>query len=223
MPSLLFIEDNEELLANLYAWFEPLGYDLDSARDGVAAYELLGRAAFDCIVLDLLLPRMDGFELCRRLRSEACINTPLIMLTARDSVEDRVRGLELGADDYLVKPFSLRELEARIRAILRRPGLRGQSLRFGPLEIFPQERRVLRDGQELRPGPTGFLILEELMRRAPGVVTRERLEELLWGDAAPGSSALRNHILELRRVIDRPFNSDLLKTVPHVGYRLAVS
>lgn len=218
MPSLLFVEDNEDLLLNLQAWFEPQGYDQDFARDGAHALELIKSSHYDCIVLDIMLPRLNGFELCRKLR-ELNISTPVIMLTARDSVEDRVRGLELGADDYLIKPFSLRELQARIAALLRR-GQKSKKLTFGPLKMDAAQIRVWRGSIEIRPGPTGFRILEMLIRAAPNVVTRREIEHHIWGEEPPGPGALRNHILELRRALDRPFDFDMLETVPHQGYRL---
>lgn len=223
MASLLFVEDNEDLLANLYAWFEPRGHLLDCARDGAAAFKRIVAGNYDCIVLDVMLPRLDGFSLCRKLREENVVSVPIIMLTARDAVEDRVKGLELGADDYLVKPFSLRELEARINALMRRPPGAAICLRFDEIEIFPGERRALRNGVELRLAPASFSILLELVRSAPNLVSRQRLEDILWGEAPPGGSALRNHILELRRALDKPFGSSLLQTVPHQGYRLARS
>ena len=121
MPcALLLVEDNEDILANLYAFFEPMGYVLDCARNGRAGLQMALEHDFDCIVLDVMLPGLDGVSLCRRLRQEHKCATPVIMLTARDAVADRVTGLEAGADDYLVKPFAFRELEARIRALLRR-------------------------------------------------------------------------------------------------------
>lgn len=220
MPqSLLFIEDNEDILANLYAWFEARGHMCDCARDGKAGLDLALTGAFDCIVLDLMLPGMDGMEVCKALRA-AGTHSPVIMLTAKDALEDRVMGLEAGADDYLVKPFSLKELEARIRAVLRRGRPLDAGLGFGPLALDSRRHAVTRDGVELRLSPTGFRILEALLRAAPGMVTREELERLLWGEDAPEGSALRNHIHELRKALDKPFDRPLLETVPHVGWRL---
>lgn len=225
MPALLLVEDNEDILAMLYAFFEPLGYELDCARNGRAGLEMALEGSFDVIVLDVMLPGMDGVTLCRTLRDKHGNATPVIMLTARDTVADRVRGLESGADDYLVKPFSLRELEARIRALLRRghysetPSNSG-TLRFADIEADVPAHRASRQGRELRLSPTGFRILCELLKAAPGIVPREELEHTLWGDAAPGGSALRTHIHELRQVVDKPFDVPRIETVSHVGYRL---
>ena len=223
--SLLFIEDDEDILANLYAYFEPLGFEPDCARNGRTGLQMALERRFDCIVLDVMLPGLDGVSLCRALREEHGLATPNIMLTARDAVADRVRGLEAGADDYLVKPFALRELAARIGALLRRStggagADRSGQLHFADVSLSIAGHRAVRQGRELRLSPSGFRILAELLRAAPGVVRRETLEEMLWGDAAPEGSALRTHIHELRRVLDRPFAHALLETVPHLGYRL---
>ena len=199
MPvSLLLIEDNEDILANLYAYLEPLGYELDCARHGRTGLSMALEGRFDCIVLDVMLPGLDGVSLCRNLREEHHSAVPVLMLTARDTVADRVRGLEAGADDYLVKPFA-------------------------DLSLNNAEHRAVRQGRELRLSPSGFRILAELIRSAPALVRRETLEHLLWGDEAPEGSALRTHIHELRRELDKPFAVPLLQTVPHVGYRLSLA
>ena len=226
--ALLLVEDNEDILANLYAFFEPMGYVLDCARNGRAGLQMALEHDFDCIVLDVMLPGLDGVSLCRRLRQEHKCATPVIMLTARDAVADRVTGLEAGADDYLVKPFAFRELEARIRALLRRGRMqsvtgvdRGGLWTCADLTLNDDEHWAERQGRRLRLSPTGFRILKELLRVAPGLVRRQHLEQLLWGDEPPEGSALRTHIHELRRELDKPFGLPLLHTVPHVGYRLS--
>ena len=155
MPALLLVEDNEDILAMLYAFFEPLGYELDCARNGRAGLEQALAGRFDCLVLDVMLPGMDGITLCRTLREKHDYRTPIIMLTARDTVADRVLGLESGADDYLIKPFALKELEARIRALIRARG-RGQQgagsgggsggLRYADVGVDVAGHRVTRQG-----------------------------------------------------------------------------
>lgn len=227
--ALLLVEDNEDILANLYAFLEPLGYELDCARNGRAGLVMALEQHFDCIVLDVMLPGMDGISLCRELRDKHHRHTPVIMLTARDTVADRVQGLEAGADDYLVKPFALKELEARIRALLRRGRMAsgnaadgGTVWAYADLSFNSGEHWAERQGRRLRLSPTGFRILGELMRVAPGLVRREDLEHALWGDDPPEGSALRTHIHELRRELDKPFAEPLLHTVPHVGYRLSI-
>ena len=226
--ALLLVEDNEDILANLYAFLEPLGYELDCARNGRTGLAMAIDQHFDCIVLDIMLPGIDGISLCRELRGKHHKLTPIIMLTARDAVADRVQGLEAGADDYLVKPFALKELEARIRALLRRGRMSsgnsadgGAVWTYADLTFNSGEHWAERQGRRLRLSPTGFRILDELIRVAPGLVRREDLEHALWGDDPPEGSALRTHIHELRRELGKPFAESLLHTVPHVGYRLS--
>lgn len=216
---LLFIEDNEDILTNLFAWFEKKGHVCDCARSGDAGLKLALEGNFDCILLDIMLTGLDGVQVCEKIR-ESDKTVPIIMLTAKDGLEDKVTGLDSGADDYLVKPFSLKELEARISAVSRRSQSRKAILTFGELQLNRKEHRVRRANMELQLSPTGFMILEALMKQAPGVVAKERLEELIWGDEAPEGSELRNHIHELRKVVDKPFDNSILETVPHIGWRL---
>lgn len=221
MAFILLVEDNEDILANLGEWLEAAGFELDFARDGQHGLDLAASEEYDCIVLDIMLPGLDGFEICRKLRNEFGLATPIIILTARDDIDDRVKGLGLGADDYIIKPFSLRELEARIRAVLRRSGrVDSAVLQFGGISLSIAHHTVSRDECEIKLTPAGFRILAELLRAAPGVVSRKKLEHMLWGDETPGPGAMRNHILELRRAIDKPFEKPMLFTVPHVGYKL---
>lgn len=217
--TLLFIEDNEDILLNLFAWFEDKGFTCDCARNGTAGLELAESGQFDCLILDIMLPGLDGIEVCRRLRKGGA-QTPIIMLTAMDAVDDRVIGLESGADDYLVKPFSLKELEARIRALLRRGSHESAELKCGNLTLDKTLRRVAIGDDELHPTPTGFRILAALIAAAPAPVTKESLEAMIWGDSPPDGSALRNHIHELRKMLDRPSNTAIIETVPRIGWRL---
>ncbi len=219
---ILLVEDNRDITANLYAFLEPLGYVPDCAYSGTAALRLVRENPYDVIVLDVMLPGVDGLTVCRLLREEYGVATPVIMLTARDTVQDKVAGLDCGADDYLVKPFSLKELEARLRALVRRSGAgrTGTVLRWEDVTLHPAERTAERAGTALQLSPTEFLILEMLLRAAPDIVRRTDLEWRIWGDAPPAGSALRTHIHELRRKLDKPFAVPLLKTVPHVGYGL---
>ena len=219
---VLLVEDNPDILANLYGYLEPLGYTLDSARDGFAGLALAADHAHDAIVLDLMLPGLDGLEVCRRLREELHRDTPVLMLTARDTVEDRILGLRCGADDYLVKPFSLRELDARLHALVRRSRghVRSAVLRVGALAIDLSTYEVTREGKKLDLSPMAYRILGALARSSPAVVTREALERELWGDERPSSDALRTHIHALRQALDKPFSRPMLTTVPSVGYRL---
>jgi DNA-binding response OmpR family regulator len=221
-PHVLIIEDNADIVANLYGYLEPLGYTLDSARDGFAGLALAADCKHDAIVLDLTLPGLDGIDLCRRLREELHRDTPVLMLTARDTVEDKVLGLRSGADDYLVKPFSLVELDARLQALVRRSRRRvgNPRLRVGALEFNPKTYEATREGRRLELSPMGYRILACLMRASPAVVTRESLEHELWGENPPASDALRTHIHAVRHALEKSPGRPMLLTITGVGYRL---
>lgn len=223
MTRLLIIEDNPELVANLYSFFEPLGYVLDDARDGATGLRLATQNDYDAILLDLMLPRLDGMTLCQKLRQEFQNPVPIIMLTARDPVDDRVQGLALGADDYLIKPFSLRELDARIQALVRRAqGRQVQgTLAWEDLQVDTRAPQAWRQGQAISLTPSTHKLLLCLMRAAPAVVRKQEMEYLLWGDDPPDSGALRTHIHELRQHADRNFPSTLIETVHGFGWRLS--
>lgn len=219
---VLIIEDNRSLAANLVDFLRARGHVADLAMDGVSGLHLAVTGDFDAIVLDLGLPGIDGTELCRRLRAERGA-TPVLMLTARGELEDRVRGLELGADDYLVKPVPLRELEARLHAQVRRArgGLDQPRLQVADLVLDERTMAVSRAGKPVSLTRLDYKLLRALMRESPAVVPRARLESELWGDEPPDSDTLRAHIHLLRRAIDHPFATPLLHTVHGVGYRLA--
>lgn len=218
---LLIIEDNPDILANIVDYFEAAGHVVDCARNGPGGLHLALTERFDLIVLDVMLPGMDGYQLCASLRGAGNI-VPIIMLTARDALDDRLQGLRAGADDYLVKPFALAELQARIDAILRRTqGRQQQRLQVGDLLFDLDDFTVSRAGQPLRLNPACLKLLEVLMRKSPAVVRREVLEEALWGDDPPASDGLRSHLHLLRQVIDKPFAHPLLQTIHGVGYRLS--
>ncbi|HUE92598.1 response regulator transcription factor [Pseudomonas sp.] len=220
---VLIVEDNPDIIANLYGFLEPLGYTLDVARNGNAGVACATGSCHDAIVLDLSLPGMDGMEVCRTLRREYQLTTPILMLTARDTVHDKLAGFEAGADDYLVKPYSLPELDARLKALVRRSRNEHVQavLTFGELRLDAGIGRATRAGQPLDLTPTGYKILSALMRAAPRLMTREEIEREVWGDNPPESDALRTHIHTLRRVLDKPFPQPLLLTLPGTGYRLA--
>jgi len=218
---ILVIEDQPEILQNIADYLALQGYLVDCAYDGLGGLHLAITQPFDLIILDLMLPGMDGITLCQKLRQDARISTPVIMLTARDSVDDKLTGFRAGADDYLVKPFSLPELHARVEAVLRRgqAGLQNM-LTVGNLTYDMNNLEVARQGVLLKLSPIGLKLLEHLMKASPHVVKREALEELLWGEHLPGSDSLRSHIHTLRQTIDKPFNSPLLHTVHGIGYCL---
>ena len=218
---ILVIEDQPEILQNIADYLEMQGYLVDCAYDGLGGLHLAITQSFDLIILDLMLPGMDGITLCQKLRRDAQLSTPVIMLTARDSVDDKLTGFRAGADDYLVKPFSLPELHARVEAVLRRGRAGVQNvLQVGDLCYDMSNLEVSRQGVPLKLSPIGLKLLEQLMKASPHVVKREALEELLWGENLPGSDSLRSHIHTLRQTIDKPFSSPLLHTVHGIGYCL---
>ena len=221
---ILIIEDQPEILQNIADYLELKGYLVDCAYDGLGGLHLAVTQPFDLIILDLMLPGMDGITLCNKLRQDAQIYTPIIMLTARDSVDDKLAGFQAGADDYLVKPFSLPELHARVEAVLRRGQASLQNMvEIGDLSYDMNSLEVTRQGKTLKISPIGLKLLEKLMKSSPHVVRREVLEELLWGEFLPGSDSLRSHIHILRQAIDKPFSSPLLHTVHGIGFCLKVS
>jgi DNA-binding response OmpR family regulator len=216
---ILVIEDDPDLAANLGDFLELRGHQVDFAPSGPRGLELAQWHPFDAIVLDRLLPGFDGASLCRTLRARGD-GTPVLMLTALDAVDQRVEGLRAGADDYLVKPFALDELVARLEALHRRASRRvaAAPLRLGDLEYDPATLTATRGGRPLELSPTLRQLLEHLLRHQDRVVGRSELCELIWGD--PDVDALRGHIHELRRVLDRPFPTALLHTVRGGGWRL---
>jgi DNA-binding response OmpR family regulator len=218
---LLLVEDHRELALELADYLEGQGHVIDAAADGVTALHLAAVNDYDAIVLDLMLPRLDGLDVCRRLRADAQRWTPVLMLTARDTLEDRLRGFAHGADDYLVKPFSLRELSARLAAITRRGARHAGTLRVADLELDLATVEVRRAGRLIPLTPMSLTLLERLMRASPAVLRRQEAERALWGDEPPDGEALRVHIHSLRAAIDKPFDVALLHTVRGIGYRLA--
>jgi DNA-binding response OmpR family regulator len=222
---ILIVEDHPDILANLYGFLEPKGHQLDSARNGYGGLALASEHDYDVIVLDVMLPGLNGLELCQKLRTELGKTTPVLMLTARDSLPDKVAGFDSGADDYLVKPFSLVELEVRLKALQRRAAATHAvhaTMRFGDLSYAPATQEAARGGVPVMLTKTGFTLLRCLLAAAPRIVTREALEHAVWGDDRPGSDALRTHIHALRQAIDKPFAIPMLHTVAGVGYKLVL-
>ncbi|MGZ8317382.1 MAG: response regulator transcription factor [Telluria sp.] len=223
---ILIVEDHPDIRANLYGFLEPKGHVLDSADSGYGGLALASQHEYDVIVLDVMLPGLNGLEFCKRLRTELNNATPVLMLTARDTLQDKVAGFESGADDYLVKPFSLVELEVRLKALARRATagrVAGTRLHFGALEFNPDTLEAARAGQPLTLTKTGYTILRCLLQSAPAIVSRESLEHAIWGEDRPDSDALRTHIHALRQALDKPFPFPMLRTIPGVGYRLVAS
>lgn len=218
---LLIVEDNLSLVTNLFEYFEVRGHVLDAAPDGLTGLHLATNHTYDAIVLDWMLPRLQGPDFVRRLRNETSRNTPILMLTARDALADKLSGFHAGADDYLTKPFALQELEVRLHALIARGGARAHPiLEVGELRLDTGTLQASRCGETLKLYPACRKLLEALMRAAPAVVTREDLEHTLWGDSPPDADLLRSHIYELRRAVDGAYAAKLIHTVPRVGYRL---
>ena len=218
---ILIIEDNSDLAANIFDYLEAKGHTLDAAADGVTGLHLAIVNEYDAIVLDIMLPGMNGFEVCKKLREDAGKQTPVLMLTARDTLNDKLAGFAIGADDYLIKPFELQELEARLLALQRRKaGPVTRTLTASDLTFDLDTLTVKRQGKTITLTPTGLKILELLMRKSPHVVSRREIEHFLWGDEPPDSDAIRSHLHTLRAAIDHPFEKPLIHTVHGIGFRL---
>jgi DNA-binding response OmpR family regulator len=220
--AILVIEDHRDIAESILDFLEQRGFSVDYAQDGVTGLHLAVSNPYDVIVLDVMLPGLDGISLCRKLREQARRATPVLMLTARDTLDDKIAGLDAGADDYLVKPFEVRELEARVRALLRRQrgALAREVYTVGDLVLDTSTLQVTRAGRALTLTPIGLKMLTVLMRASPGVVSRQQLEREVWGDLLPDSDTLRSHLYNLRKVIDKPFDRPLLHTLASTGYRV---
>lgn len=218
---VLIVEDNHRLNSSLRMSLTEDGYAVDSAFTGTEGQELAEVTAYDAIILDIMLPGKDGLAVCRDLRKQRN-NTPIIMLTARDTVEDRVLGLDSGADDYLVKPFALSELRARLRALLRREASdKSGILKIGDLTLNPATHRVERAGEEVALTTKEFSLLEYFMRNPNRVITREMAEMHIWNYDFEGTSNVVDvYIRRLRRKIDDPHPTKLFDTVRGAGYRI---
>jgi DNA-binding response OmpR family regulator len=221
---LLLIEDHYDLAANIAEYFEARGHEIAHALDGESGLAMAQQAAYDAVVLDLMLPGIDGIQVCRELRRSRGERIPILMLTAKDLIADKVEGFEAGADDYLVKPFSLAELEVRLKALTRRarPPEERRTLTVGNLKFDLDTLEAERAGTPIKLNPTTRRILVMLMQNANRVVTRAELEKELWGDSPPQGDFLRAHMHALRAAIDKNFPNKLLHTVHGIGYRIAV-
>ena len=222
-PIVLIVEDNQNIAEMVGAYLERRGYLVDYAADGVTGLHLAVTNTYDVIVLDLMLPGIDGIDVCKRLRLDARKSTPLLMLTARDALHEKIDGIEAGADDYLVKPFEIMELEVRLRALIRRSRdhVSPETLKVADLTLDTGTLRIERAGKRLNLTPIGLKILTVLMRASPRVVNRRDIEREVWGDILPDSDTLRSHLYNLRKVIDKPFEKPLLQTFQSAGYQIA--
>ncbi len=221
---LLLVEDDFDLADNMIDFLEARGFAVVHAPNGALALNELLEDAFDAILLDINLPGLDGLSLCERLRKDMEDTTPVLMLTAADTLDDRLKGFAAGTDDYLVKPFSLPEVEARIMALLRRAGswnaTGSKILNYGDLTLDSGQMKARIKNRELKLTTMGFRILHFLASKAPNIVSRRDLELALWKGEPPGSDALRTHIFVLRQELDKPEGQDRLKTIRGVGFQL---
>lgn len=221
---VLIIEDHQDIARNIGDYLELEDYVVDFAMDGISGMHLVLTQTYDVIILDLMLPGMDGLTLCRKMREEAENQTPVLMLTARETLSDKLRGFDCGADDYLVKPFALEELLARVIALSKRHAIRkNETLIVADIVLNLGTMTVTRSGQVIDLNRVCTVILKTLMKAYPNLVTREELENALWGESPPGSDALRSHLYNLRSKIDKPFQVPLIQTVHGMGYRLRES
>ena len=219
---ILIIEDDRTIAANLYDFLSERGHAVDAAADGITGLHLAVTHRFDVIVLDLGLPGMDGMTLCRKMRSEAHVDTPLLVLTARDTLDDKLRGFDCGADDYLVKPFALKEVEARLLALHRRSSGRVTAKRLiaGELVFDPRTLGICFAGHEVKLPPKCIKLLETMLSDPGRVYSRRDLEGAVWGDSQETSDTLRSHMHILRRALIDAGGYDPIETLHGLGYRL---
>ncbi|NYE27507.1 DNA-binding response OmpR family regulator [Rhodanobacter sp. K2T2] len=216
---ILIVEDHQLVARVIGETFEQRNYSVDYASDGTTGLHLAVCGLYEAIILDLTLPGINGLELCQKLRQVHKKSTPILMLSGRDTLDDKIAGLEAGADDYLVKPFDLAELEGRVRALIRR--YRGQVVTgvftVADMTLDSSTGVVTRAGKFLTLSPMGLRLLKILMRKSPNYVTREEIEREIWGDTPPDTDTLRSHIYTLRSAVDKPFSQPLLQTIPYKG------
>ena len=220
---LLLIEDSKPIAELIFDFFEHKGCELDYAMTGRQGLWLAMENRYDCIILDLMLPQIDGLSVCNELRKNN-VDTPIIMLTARDTDEDMLTGFRTGADDYIVKPFDLEVLDARLTAVVRRASRDAfkQQLTCGPLMMDLTTHQVFHGETNLALNPSCYRILKLLIQRYPSPVSRDDITSAIWTDEPPEDDVLRKHIYQLRKVVDKPFGTAMIKTLPKVGYAIEV-
>lgn len=222
--AVLIIEDNPDIASQLGDYLSLKGFLVDYAADGKTAERLLDAETYDLIILDLTLPDTDGITLCKYIKQTSQTNIPVLMLTARDSLEDKIGGFSVGSDDYLTKPFALEEVYMRCLALGRRSQLhRSSVIRVGELQIDVQQHKASRQGRALKLSATDFKILRLLAEAYPDAISKRKLAERVWGNDMPETDTLRSHIYTLRNAIDRPFDYPMIKTLHATGFRLEVA
>ncbi|GHF99003.1 response regulator transcription factor [Thalassotalea marina] len=221
---ILVVEDNPVIGKQLVEFLNAQRWTVDLATTGELAISLCQQEIFDIVLLDLNLPGIDGLAVCQAIKHKAERNTPVLMLTARDAFEDKAKGFATGADDYLTKPYDLREVALRCQALTRRQDLlRSNTLQIGELTLHTADRTAFRHSQPLKLTQTGFIILKTLMEAYPEAVSRRVLMHNIWGDDIPDSDALKSHMYSLRNVVDKPFDKALIKTILNLGFKLDIS
>lgn len=218
MLDILLVEDDRDLAATVVQYLELEGIRCDHADNGVMAVQLAQRNAYDAMLLDLNLPRLDGIDVCEQLRAEGN-DVPILMLTARDQLKDKLDGFRAGTDDFLVKPFELQELVVRVVALTRRRSGQVKVLQYADLRMDLNAHEVTRGEALLKLSPIGWKLLEHLLRASPTAVSRQKLEQAVWGDDIPDSNALKVHMHHLRRAINDA-GSPLVQTVPGYGFAI---
>lgn len=214
--SVLLIEDDLDLAHTIVDYLGLEDIICDHASNGVSGISLLEQNRFDVLLLDLNLPRLDGLSVCEQVRAKGD-DLPILMLTARDQLSDKLAGFNVGTDDYLVKPFELDELVVRIQALAKRRSGQVQRLKFADLEMDLKQKTVTRQNQPLKLSPTCWRLLEVLLRAAPDVVARDKLEHAVWGEDLPDSNSFKVHLHNLRKAVDTPFDTHLIHTVSGHG------
>ncbi|WP_299942621.1 response regulator transcription factor [uncultured Microbulbifer sp.] len=221
---ILLIEDNPVIARQVAEFLQAEGWRMDFSHCGRQGMQLALEQIFDLVLLDLGLPDMDGLEVCKKIKAEAPVNIPVLMLTARDAISDKEHGFGVGADDYLCKPFDPRELILRCRALARRHQLHtNDKIQIGDLQICHRQQTACRDKKPLVLTTIGFRILTLLAQASPAPVSRSALIHHIWGDDPPETDALKSHIYSLRQALDKPFKTPMLKTITNLGYQLETS
>ncbi|WND01770.1 response regulator transcription factor [Temperatibacter marinus] len=221
---ILVVEDEENIALNIADYFEPKGHVLDFAINGEQGLEMALAHPYDVVLLDVMLPKMDGFTVCDTIRRKSTRQVPILMLTARDTADEKISGFHAGADDYLTKPFSLGELEVRCIALSRRHLLNiDHVLDLGDLKIDRSAQKIWREGKEITLKKIGYDIMDLLIAAHPKTVSRSEIIQKIWSDDPTESDALRSHIYQLRTALDKPFSTPIIKTVHGVGFALDIS
>ena len=220
---LLLVEDTKDLAAEIYDFLEAQGMEVDYAATGKQAMLLMSDHRYDVIILDIMLPDMSGIEICQFVKSTLDPTPPVLMFTARDSIQDKIVGFDAGTDDYLTKPFDSHELLIRCKALMRRQQLhKAQNVTIGELSFNDKQQVAIRNGCELKLSSTSYTILRILVKAYPNAVSRQEIIDKVWGDDLPDSDALRSHIYTLRQVVDKPFETEMIKTIHGIGFKLSV-